>query len=188
MTRTKALWGLAATSSLFATYLHFTREPSPPELGWRLAHALQARDAGAVASMFQDEELSALGLSRAQAARIVSEVVMPDADLYGAGVSRITMNGNHLAFERPKGDPRYFVPPKIVFASGPNGERFLSLGQLLASVWGNRRAAFALGMTTLDPKPQVRREYQRARELGMTKVMDWSKHEVVDAPAEPVGF
>ncbi|GEM_PF-5070356 len=62
---------------------------------------------------------------------------------------------------------RHIAMAALIYRQGWNEAEYGSL----ASAWGYRRASFSFGLTMLDPKPQVRREFKRVKELGMTKAM-----------------
>ncbi len=177
------LYAIAAICGFSALYLAITRKPSATDIGAELLNYLRVKDAKAIAAMVPQEELTTIGLSRLQAEQIISQQVLPRSPVLTSNVTALTLKGWYVAFEKPKGDPRYFTPPMIYIPKVRPGERGLSLTMLLESVWALDRVDASLGLFDGDWQETQRNEIAQCRSLGMVNAMDWALHEAVPIPS-----
>jgi hypothetical protein len=179
---------LAVVIALSALGIRLFRPDKPTDLGWKLVRHLERGNAVGISRMFPDEELEMIGVSREQAAVIVRELVLPEANELTRNVVAVTRFGHNVVLERPKGDAMYVAPPMVVVREIEPGRYTLGLGDLLASVWGFRKQRHVLGLSEKDPTEQILRDWEQLRLLGYEKTMDWTKREAVPVPARPVGY
>ncbi len=181
--RFPALWALLFVT---AAYLHQTRVPNKVEEGYRLLQALKTHDTSQVVALLSDEELTAIEVTRSQATQIVSELVMPEAEFLTGNVTKVTIAGNAVAFERPQGDQYYYSPPTIMMFRDEQRRPVISLSCLLASIWAVDKVDSIAGFRDPGWKERTVKAWHRVKELGMHRWMNWPLHVVEEMPREPL--
>jgi hypothetical protein len=167
--------------------LRVFHKPTMVEQGWEVVGCLKNRDSQALASLLSPEELNLLGLTREQARRLLDVSIMPEAGVFADKVTAITIEGNGVALEKPKGDPEYYDPPNLILPRVGH-DHFISLEYLFISAWGQRKKDLILqGAPTSEYQRYMLDEFRVLKGLGYTKTINPETHEVHPLPDRPVG-